>query len=1019
MMRAGALAAVVFIAGPVWPQQRDYLEALRRIRSGDSAGAVITLRAVIRSHPGFARAYTRLSGLAPAELLDRAPDSAFDYFARGVARAAQKDFPGGEGDLRKCVELAPGFLPAYAELVQISNRQRTLNQLAGFLESLPSSTGTQYALGYLHFFRSDWRKSEDYLDRAARAEPRSWEIADARYFVYYRTDRFPDALALLARMLAQAEEEGDLEWKGRVLGRAGMIHVDQGEYERASGELAEAVTVARDLGNRSGEAVFLGNLAAAYLNSGKYAAALSEARQAIVLARELKNRRDEGRNLSIVAAVHAETAEYNTAIREFTEAIEIAREAKDSASEADQHASLALLHSTLGDSDRALGSIRASIALAESLDNPWLSGRFLQILGSVQRARGNPAQARESYERAIAIARKIGDRPGEALRLAYAGEVDLAAGNRAAALARFERALSLADAMGAPAIQTAVLNDLADWYYRNRSMARARELYERSLEIARAVRQPEPVWRAHAGLAGLMEQTRRGDALDHYRQAVAAIEQMRGSLVIAEEKAGFLDDKIRVFQRYVAALVPAGGTAEAFRVAEQSRARALLDLIAESRSGSRKDVDAGQGEARRDIEARLARLQARLLGEQGKEQPDTARVAALERELSSAEDRHLALRREIREKHPAFADFDYPEPADPRAVQDQLGSRSLLLEYAAGENGSFLFAAGRREFRVFRLPSEGRLAEHVRALRAAIAVGPSRSQAAAYILHARALYDELVAPAAALLVGKDHLIIVPDGILRYLPFEVLLGPKGDDAYLVRDFAISYAPSAGVLMAVRRRLRSAPQGPVSLIAFGDPDYGSRPAANLAPAVAPLRHSRREVEAIAGLYPAGRRQVLLGRDADKERVKSLRTAGRRTLLHFSAHAVLNERRPQFSGLVLSGGGLLQVYEVMNLDLELEMVVLSACETGLGKDVRGEGLTGLTQAFLYAGAPAVLVSLWKVDDRSTAELMIGFHRFLREAKLGKAEALRHAQLELIQGGEFRHPYYWAPFVITGDGS
>jgi CHAT domain-containing protein/tetratricopeptide (TPR) repeat protein len=1016
MTRFGAALACFAFAAPAWSQAADYVEALRKARAGDTAAAVDGLRTLIRNHAEFARAYVALASLAPRELLDSDPTSATEYFARGVARTAQNDIAGAEADLRRSISLRPDFLPAYSELILHFYRRRALSQARSYLEALPTSPGSLYALGYLHLLLSDWRKSLEYLEQASGLLPRRWEIADVRYFVYYRSDQFREALAVLEGMLEQASEEGDLEWRGRILGRAGMIHSDQGEYERAVDELAEALRIAHDLGNRSGEAVFKGNLAAALLNSGRYSEALSEAREAMALSRELKNRRDEGRNLSTIANVHAETAQYNLAIQNFTRAIEIAREMRDRPSEADQHASLALIFALIGESDRALSEIRAAIGIAASLDNSWLSGRFEQILGSVQRGRGNLKEARKSYDRAIAIARIIGDKPGEAMRLAQAGEIDAALGHPAGARARYERAVQLADEMGAPAIQTQALNHLAGWYERRGLLAQARGLFQRSLDIALATRQPEALWRAHAGMASSLGRTNRTVALEHYKQAVSAIEQVRQGLVIAEEKAGFLGDKVRVFQDYVATLVKAGRAAEAFQVAEQSRARALLDLIAESRSGAARGIDPSLVESRRDVESRLARLQARFIDEQGRERPDARRIRALEQELARAEARRIALHREIREKHPAFSRFEYPEPADLATVQRQLDNNSLLLEYVLGDSGGHLFAVGRRQFKAFRLRS-AELAGRVRAVRTAIAAGPSRAKVSDYVLHARALYDELIAPADALLAGKDHLIIAADGVLRYLPFEVLLRTGVANNFLVRDFAVSYVPSAGVLHALRQRRPPNRGSPVSLIAFGDPDYRQGEGSSVRWAATPLKHSRHEVETIRDLYPSGRARVFLGPDAKEENVRSLRRTGS-AALHFSTHALLNEKRPQFSGLMLSRGDLLQVYEVLNLDLDLELAVLSACETGLGKDVRGEGLTGLTQAFLYAGAPAVLVSLWKVDDRSTAELMIAFHRRLREGKLGKAQALRQAQLKLI-GGEFGHPYYWAPFILTGDGT
>jgi CHAT domain-containing protein len=328
------------------------------------------------------------------------------------------------------------------------------------------------------------------------------------------------------------------------------------------------------------------------------------------------------------------------------------------------------------------------------------------------------------------------------------------------------------------------------------------------------------------------------------------------------------------------------------------------------------------------------------------------------------------------------------------------------------------------------------------------------------VTNARWLYDELIQPALKLSAGKKEVVVVADGILHYLPFEVLLRPDGEAQsqadmtrlpYLVTEHAISYVSSASVLLGLqnqRNQQRSLPKG---FIAYADAAYetteqrtGERASSAVRGGIDDgsltrlerLKHSRREVEGIAQLYPRQSADLFLGEQATEENVKAKGRLSDYATIHFAVHGLMNERKPQFSGLVLNlpraaengktssnsdsadavEDGLLQVYEIFNLTLNADLVVLSACETGLGKEDRGEGLVGLTRAFLYAGSPSVVVSLWKVTDASTAELMIRFHQHLREQAVGKAEALRRTQLELIRQPRYSHPYYWAPFVLVG---
>jgi CHAT domain-containing protein len=296
-------------------------------------------------------------------------------------------------------------------------------------------------------------------------------------------------------------------------------------------------------------------------------------------------------------------------------------------------------------------------------------------------------------------------------------------------------------------------------------------------------------------------------------------------------------------------------------------------------------------------------------------------------------------------------------------------------------------------------------------------------------------------------VGKQRLIIVPSGILHYLPFEALL-TKGEERalptttpaqlpYLLRDYAISYVPSAAVLASLRNRPAKSTVAK-SFLAFADPVYGDlteSPAgltpSNLSDAFGDQRpwrlgrliESRREVEQISAFFPKDQVSLLLREQASEENAKTAGRFNQFRFVHFATHGLLNEEKPSHSGLILnldgtpqSEDGLLQAYEIFNLKLNADLVVLSGCETGLGKEVKGEGLVGLTHAFFYAGTPSLVVSLWKVQDRSTADLMVNLYREIGRTQT-KSEALRQAKLKLIQQGRYADPYYWAPFVLTGD--
>jgi len=367
-------------------------------------------------------------------------------------------------------------------------------------------------------------------------------------------------------------------------------------------------------------------------------------------------------------------------------------------------------------------------------------------------------------------------------------------------------------------------------------------------------------------------------------------------------------------------------------------------------------------------------------------------------------------------------------------------------------------------YQALKLAPAKELEEQVGKLIAAITSEPSDDDA--WRQPAAKLYQSLIEPATPFLraqPGVRELIIVPDGALHRAPFEVLLEPTkwpvtGSPKlpYLVKRYAISYAPSATVLKNLydeqKEKRQNLPKPRKALIAFADPQYDQTAAEKSPSTIAILRaggsekqwkfnrlvNSEREAKGIAKVVVGakGAAEVYLQDQAKEENVKAPGRLRDYQVVHFSAHGLVNESRPRFSGLVLTlpkrtgegkipeGGedGILSAYEIFNLKLNAELVTLSACETGLGKEIKGEGLMSLVRAFMHAGTPSVLASLWKVDDAGTADLMIDFYQLWREGMkvgkrttmLSKAEALRRAQLKAIAAGS--QPFYWAPFVLVG---
>jgi CHAT domain-containing protein len=460
-----------------------------------------------------------------------------------------------------------------------------------------------------------------------------------------------------------------------------------------------------------------------------------------------------------------------------------------------------------------------------------------------------------------------------------------------------------------------------------------------------------------------------------------------------------------------------GNLAAAFAVCEQMRARSLVDVLQGGRVLIHKGMTDVERQEEQRLDERLAELTARVAAARSGPKPDLQAMKTLLQELDTARSASDAFRRRVFLAHPELqtqrAGF---APAALIDLNRTLFARHpdlAILSYVYGERLLLLFVltrgqdpAGAASLAIHRVEVEGReLEEAVETFRRAC------SQPG-FLPDSEQLYDWLLAPAAEVLTGKTHLVIVPDDVLHTLPFQALQGPDGK--YLLESCSVSYAPSVTALvkMSELAEQRRRGQTPVDLLAVGRPAFAKE--------WKDLPASEAEAQAIAALYP-NKADLLLGRHADRTAV--LAALGRARYVHLATHGLINETAPLYSAVALASrserdDGRLYARELLDLDLQAELVVLSACETALGKQVHGEGILGLTWALFVAGTPSSVVTQWQVADTTTGTLMVEFYRRLAQGS-AKAEALRQAQLVLVKDKKTRHPFYWAPFVLVGDWS
>lgn len=835
-----------------------------------------------------------------------------------------------------------------------------------------------------------------------------------------------EAIASYEQALAIWEDLGDPAGAAAALYGIGLTLKDQGKTEEALAFLHRALPLRRRAGDTAREASTLTAIAGIHLDRGETGEALAGFDRALALSRAAGDARAEGSALFNLGIVHRRRGELEAALSSFEESLALNRRRGDRDNEPVVLHAQGSLYLDLGDSGQALARYREALELSRQRGDRGLEARTLTTIGFIHFLRGDLPEALDHYNRALALSQERKDTGGIAAALLKIGEVYTRLGRPREALPPLEETLSLRRQRGTFLEQAQVLLARGDAWRDLREMDRAADDFRQALELIRqagsAAMEAECLYR----WARLDRSARRPrEALAKVREAIGQVESIRSRVVSQSLRTSYFAAKREYYEVYVQLLVELheadrgqGYGAEALEASERARARALLDLLAEAR------IDLGHGIApelkRRetDLEARLSWLQDQLLRNSS---PDDPARASLREQLEQARSDLDRLEAEIRRQHPRYAEVRYPMPAKLAGIQGLLDEETALLEYFVGREDSFLFAATRDRLEVFRLPPTAEISAAVKSIRDVLR-SRGRRQTGRFKEEARRLYEILVAPAAAVLAGKPRLLISPDGALHLLPFEALLTDAGghdyrDLAYLLRRHAVTYIPSASILAGLREAQPSlAAEGrPKLLLAFAAPLYQGPE-----PRFAPLPEAEREARSIAGLYPADARAVYVGQEASEHRVKGDPFLGSARRLHFATHGLV-EPRLRVSGLVLTPGGspeedgILHVHEIFNLRLSAELVALSACDTGLGEEIAGEGIVGMTRAFLYAGAHSLLVSFWPVLDGSTADLMLSFYRSIGSAG-SMAEALRQAKLEMLADGQ-ANPYYWAPFVLSGD--
>ncbi len=891
--------------------------------------------------------------------------------------------------------------------------------------------GTITLLGLTSAARGEYLESLAYFnDAATRAaaagnalgQQQSIEGASRAHFLL---SNHWQALDLATHALALAEQIGSEAGVGQSSLTAGRASLVLGLNDQAEAYLSRAA----EIGSRLGLARLEGR---ALLDLGRVAESLGQADQAtawyeraLALARRSGDPSLESDGVSAIGEGFFELGAYEEALHQYERALAMATESGYLEGRLRNLTRAGEALKLLGDTRRSVALFRESLRLSEGIKNRVSQASNYSNLGEIYASLGDHNRSVAFLNRALKVNRETGSVLGESQSLLALCRAQNLTRSTAAA-DQCAIALSFAERHGQEAQRARAAIELGNAFLYSGQLDKAEGYFETGRRLAHSLERPSIQWPADAGMAQVLAaQGQNGPAVAMGREAVETLERLRSQLDLPEMRASFLEDKLEPYEQLVLMLVRQGLLSEAFRTMEYSRSRTFLEILAEAPANGNGAV-AGANEriadlrrrtyaTRREILARTEDLAA-LPASADRDSTTTAMLRA----LSELRKQHEALQAEIRRAMPeGLAAATEPIPLD--VVQGMLGRNEAVLEYYVTRNELVIFVIARDGVRAIIEPqSEMQLAARVKLYQTAVrqnpATGGGRER---WFAPATALTQALLDPVRTdpLIAGRNHLIVVPHKFLHHVPFQALLSRRPATGerprFLIEDYTMSYAPSASVLKHCREQVRGRRQTALAL-ANPTPRMGSRQE---------LLYAAEELAAVKNVFADA--VIGVGAEATETRVKS--EAGAFDLLHLATHYAVNERDPMRSALDLTAtaadDGQLEVREVMDLGVGADLVVVSGCSTANGEIEgecpNGDDWLGLTRAFMQAGAPSVVATLWPVNDRSSARFMDRFYAVL-EAE-GKGGALASAQRAMLAGkipgaADLQDPYYWAPFVLIG---
>ncbi|MBN1349178.1 CHAT domain-containing protein [candidate division KSB1 bacterium] len=883
---------------------------------------------------------------------------------------------------------------------------------------------------------------------------------------YVSSKRTREALEALNRSLQLAQKHDEPAELLKIYTGLGTICSRTGNLEAALEYFLRALQILPPTASSEQRFFIYDRLGELYLELSLLNKALHHFESAFASILDTDDSPDKMTNLAKQADVYFNLGQFSRALDLYLQAFTYAKLLKDAEKQIELFNKIGGIYFQFGDFQRAYKMYQNAFDKATEISDTGAIAKSLLNIGLIYTEVKDSLKASLCFSQAHNRFKQTGDSFGEAKTYRLTGDFLWTLGAYAKAIELYKRAQSLSGAFPHENEWGFNLIGLGNCNLKLGDAEIAASYFDEAIQFGETTSNQTIQWKAHFGKAQTEQlQGNYKIASSGYAHAISTIEKALPRIYTESDRAGFFENKIQIYQTYINLLTQLLDrksiafdfyAEEALHLIERSRARSYLESMVESRifNKIKETID----------EQRLQLLQINLDKQHQVDMaikelllkgdtPDSDEFSRLKYQRTQFEEELRTIQTEIYEAYPQIAQVEKIDPIDIDSLKAILSLEDrFLLEYMLGEDISYVWGVDKDRIYVAQLPPAAYIREQVEILLGGVSA-PSDRISSLITKPGHRLYKILIEPMISRIKPNQKLLIIPDDVLHELPFEILLTSDYSDArvesaeemaFLFERNPICYAPSATIFAYVAKQRASQRHHIKKLLAFGNPDFSwslkDNPRANsILPGslrggefqlsmlpwqiVPPLPFSREEVRRIGKMFEPGEATLLVGPEATENSLKTQSALREYRFIHFATHGIINENHPELSGLVLArdeaagDDGILSIPEILNLKLQPDLVVLSTCQSARGKTRRGNGPESMTRAFMFAGAPSVVVSLWNIDDQSTADFMLYFYEFLTKSKQSKDTALKNAKIKMMKSQQYAHPFYWAAFILAGD--